>query len=163
MSGQRADASGHRKRNLAIWTALVIASTLGLFFVSDEYSYFWLGLVLLAAGAVFQEFAQVSYNAMLPQISNPGNIGKISGIGWGAGYLGGIVVLLLAYVLFIKPDVGLFGVTAEGGLKFRALALVVALWFARVVHPDLHRGAGDRADDRHPAGRILRLVQGADQ
>ncbi len=55
---------------------MVIASTLGLFFVSDEYSYFWLGLVLLAAGAVFQQFAQVSYNAMLPQISNPGNIGN---------------------------------------------------------------------------------------
>ena len=86
--------------------------------------------MLLAAGAVFQEFAQVSYNAMLPQISNPGNIGKISGIGWGAGYIGGIVVLLLAYLLFVKPDVGLFGVTAEGGLKFRALALVVAVWFA---------------------------------
>ena len=129
VSGQRADAGGHRKRNLGIWTGMVIASTLGLFFVSDDYSYFWLGLVLLAAGAVFQEFAQVSYNAMLPQISNPGNIGKISGIGWGAGYLGGIVVLLLAYVLFIQPDVGLFGVTAEGGLKYRALALVVAVWF----------------------------------
>ncbi len=130
VSGQRADAGGHRKRNLLVWTALVILSTLGLFFVRDEYSYFWLGLVLLAAGAVFQEFAQVSYNAMLPQISTPGNIGKVSGIGWGAGYIGGIIVLLLAYLLFVKPEVGLFGVTAEGGLKFRALALVVALWFA---------------------------------
>ena len=54
---------------------------------------------------------------MLQQISNPGNIGKISGIGWGSGYIGGIFVLLLAFVLFIQPQVGLFGVTAEGGLK----------------------------------------------
>ena len=81
---------------------------------------------------------------MLPQISTPANIGKISGFGWGAGYLGGIVVLLLAYVLFIHPDVGLFGVTAEGGLKYRALALVVAALVRRVVHPVLHRRAGDR-------------------
>src|SRR5687767_11702036 len=36
VSGQRADAGGHRKRNLAVWTVLVIASTLGLFFVRDE-------------------------------------------------------------------------------------------------------------------------------
>ena len=130
ITGQRADALGRRKRSLAIWTALVIASTLGLFFVRDEWSYLWLGLVLLAAGSVFMEFAGVSYNAMLQQVSTPRTIGRISGIGWGAGYVGGILVLLAAYVLFIAPDVGLFGVTDEGGLRFRVLALVVAVWFA---------------------------------
>src|SRR5215208_6389430 len=130
VTGQRSDAGGRRKRNLAIWSALVIASTVGLFFVRDDYRYLWLGLVLLAVGSAFLEFAQVSYNAMLQQISNPRNVGRISGLGWGSGYLGGIVVMLLAYVLFIQPDVGLFGVTAEGGLKYRALALVVAVWFA---------------------------------
>jgi MFS transporter, UMF1 family len=130
VTGQRSDAGGRRKRNLAIWSALVIASTVGLFFVRDDYRYLWLGLVLLAAGSAFLEFAQVSYNAMLQQISTPRNVGRISGLGWGSGYLGGIVVMLLAYVLFIQPDVGLFGVTAEGGLKYRALALVVAVWFA---------------------------------
>jgi MFS transporter, UMF1 family len=130
VTGQRADAGGHRKRSLAVWSGLVIASTIGMFFIRDDYHYLLIGLALLAAGSVFLEFAQVSYNAMLQQISNPGNIGKISGIGWGSGYIGGIFVLLLAFVLFIQPQVGLFGVTAEGGLKYRALALVVAIWFA---------------------------------
>jgi len=130
VTGQRADAGGKRRRSLAIWSGLVIASTIGLFFIKDDYHYLLVGLALLAAGSVFLEFAQVSYNAMLQQISNPGNIGKISGIGWGSGYIGGIFVLLLAFVLFIQPQVGLFGVTAEGGLKFRVLALVVAIWFA---------------------------------
>src|ERR671912_156778 len=130
VTGQRTDAGGRRKRSLAIWSALVIASTVGLFFVRDDYRYLALGLLLLAAGSAFLDFAQVSYNAMLQQISNRRNVGKISGIGWGSGYLGGIVVMLLAYVLFIEPEVGLFGVTTEGGLKYRALALVVAVWFA---------------------------------
>jgi UMF1 family MFS transporter len=130
VTGQRSDAGGRRKRSLAIWSALVIASTVGLFFVRDDYRYLALGLLLLAAGSAFLDFAQVSYNAMLQQISNRRNVGKISGIGWGSGYLGGIVVMLLAYVLFIEPEVGLFGVTTEGGLKYRALALVVAVWFA---------------------------------
>ena len=57
--------------------------------------------MLLAAGSAFLEFAHVSYNAMLQQISTPANIGRISGLGWGSGYLGGIVVMLGAYVLFI--------------------------------------------------------------
>lgn len=130
VTGQRADAGGRRKRSLAVWTSLVLLSALGLFFVRDEYSYLWLGLVLVAAGSVFMEFAGVSYNAMLQQVSHPGNIGKISGIGWASGYLGGIIILLIAFVFFISPDVGLFGVTAEGGLKYRVLAVVAAVWFA---------------------------------
>ena len=74
VTGQRSDAGGRRKRSLGIWSALVIASTVGLFFVRDDYRYLWLGLMLLAAGAAFLEFAQVSYNAMLQQISNPRNV-----------------------------------------------------------------------------------------
>ena len=137
VTGQRADAGGRRRRSLGLWSALVVVSTLGLFFVRDEYSYLWLGLVLLGAGSVFLEFAQVSYNAMLQQISTPGNIGKISGIGWASGYVGGIFVLLLSFVLFISPEVGLFGVTAEGGLKYRVLAIVVAIWFTVFAIPVL--------------------------
>src|ERR671912_515045 len=113
VTGQRTDAGGRRKRSLAIWSALVIASTVGLFFVRDDYRYLALGLLLLAAGSAFLDFAQVSYNAMLQQISNRRNVGKISGIGWGSGYLGGIVVMLLAYVLFIEPEVVIFGVAAN--------------------------------------------------
>ena len=71
VTGQRADAGGHRKRSLAIWSGLVVAVMLGLFSVKNEPSYLWIALVLLAAGAVFQEFAGVSYNAMLPQVSTP--------------------------------------------------------------------------------------------
>nr|WP_294696371.1 MFS transporter [uncultured Friedmanniella sp.] len=137
VTGQRADAGGQRRRSLAMWSAMVVASTVGLFFVRDEYSYLWLGLVLLAAGSVFMEFAGVSYNAMLQQISTPANIGRISGIGWASGYVGGIFVLLLSFVLFIAPDVGLFGVTGEGGLKYRVLALVVAIWFTVFALPVL--------------------------
>lgn len=128
--GQRADAGGKRKFSLAVWSGMTILSAAGLFFVRDEYSYLWLGLMLLAAGSVFSEFAAVSYNAMLRQVSTPASIGKVSGIGWAAGYVGGIGVLLGAYLLFIQPDVGLFGVTAEGGLKYRVLAVVAALWYA---------------------------------
>ena len=137
VTGQRADAGGQRRRSLAMWSAMVVASTVGLFFVRDEYSYLWLGLVLLGAGSVFMEFAGVSYNAMLQQISTPANIGRISGIGWASGYVGGIFVLLLSFVLFIAPEVGLFGVTAEGGLKYRVLALVVAIWFTVFALPVL--------------------------
>jgi MFS transporter, UMF1 family len=130
VTGQRADAGGHRRRNLAIWTGLVVATMLVMFTIHNEPSYLWAALVMLAAGAVFAEFAGVSYNAMLPQISTPETVGRISGFGWSMGYFGGIVLLLVCYVGFIAPDVGWFGVTSEGGLNIRAVAVFSAAWFA---------------------------------
>jgi UMF1 family MFS transporter len=137
ITGQRADAGGHRKRSLAIWSALVIAVMLGMYTVKNDPSYLWIALVLLAAGAVFQEFAVVSYNAMLPQVSTPETIGRVSGFGWSMGYIGGIFLLLICYVGFIAPDVGWFGVTSAGGLNIRAVAVFSAVWFAVFAIPVL--------------------------
>jgi UMF1 family MFS transporter len=137
ITGQRADASGHRKRSLAIWSALVIVVMLGMFSVKNDPSYLWIALVLLAAGAVFQEFAVVSYNAMLPQVSTPETIGRVSGFGWAMGYFGGIFLLLICYVGFIAPDVGWFGVSSAGGLNIRSVAVFSAIWFAIFAIPVL--------------------------
>jgi len=130
VTGQRADAGGHRKRSLAIWTGLVVAIMLAMFTVRDEPSYLGIALVLLAAGAVFAEFAGVSYNAMMPQVSTPETVGRVSGFGWSMGYFGGIVLLLVCYLGFIAPDVGWFGVTSDGGLHIRVVAVFSAAWFA---------------------------------
>jgi UMF1 family MFS transporter len=137
ITGQRADAGGHRKRSLAIWSALVIAVMLGMFTVRNDLSYLWIALVLLAAGAIFQEFAVVSYNAMLPQVSTPDTIGRVSGFGWAMGYFGGIFLLLICYVGFIAPEVGWFGVSAAGGLNIRAVVVFSAIWFAVFAIPVL--------------------------
>ena len=137
ITGQRADAGGHRKRNLAIWSGLVIAVMLAMFTVKNDPSYLWIALVLLATGAVFQEFAVVSYNAMLPQVSTPETIGRVSGFGWAMGYFGGIFLLLICYIGFIAPDVGWFGVTSAGGLNIRAVVVFSAIWFAVFAIPVL--------------------------
>src|SRR5918995_5972828 len=137
VTGQRADAGGGRKRSLAIWTGMVVAIMLALFVVRDEPAYLWTALVLLAAGSVFSEFAQVSYNAMLPQVSKPETVGRVSGFGWSMGYFGGIILLLICYVGFIAPEVGWFGVTSEGGLNIRTLAVFSAAWFALFALPVL--------------------------
>jgi UMF1 family MFS transporter len=137
VTGQRADAGGHRKRSLAIWSGLVIAVMFGMFTVKNDPSYLWIGLILLAIGAIFQEFANVSYNAMLPQVSTPETIGRVSGFGWAMGYFGGIFLLLMCYVGFIAPEVGWFGVTSADGLNIRAVVVLSAIWFAVFAIPVL--------------------------
>lgn len=137
ITGQRADAGGHRRRNLGIWSALVVLVMFAMFGVKNEPSYIWLALVLLAAGAIFQEFAYISYNAMLQQVSTPTTVGRVSGFGWSMGYFGGVILLIICYFGFIAPDVGPFGVTNEGGLDIRAVAVVSAVWMAVFAAPVL--------------------------
>jgi MFS transporter, UMF1 family len=127
--GQRADSAGRRKFATTAWTLLTVVCMVGLFFVRDDYSYLWLGLVLLAVGQVFVELAGVSYNAMLSQVSSPQNVGRVSGFGWSMGYFGGIVLLLLVYLGFVAGDGGALGVPTEDGLNIRVVALVAAVWF----------------------------------
>lgn len=128
LTGQRADRSGRRTLWLGVNTALVVAVSASMFFVPPDEDYLWLGLLLLASGNVFFEFASVNYNAMLAEVSTPATVGRVSGLGWGLGYLGGIVLLLVVYFGLINPDRGLFGVSDENGIDVRVTMLLCALW-----------------------------------
>ena len=127
--GQRSDASGRRKLSLALLTGSVVAVTALMFLVEEDHDYLWFGLLLIAVGTVLFELAQVPYFAMLRQVSTPATVGRVSGLGWAFGYLGGIVLLVIVYVGLISGDGGVLGVSTENGLNIRWVAVVAAAWF----------------------------------
>ncbi|PPH09283.1 MFS transporter [Rathayibacter sp. AY1H3] len=137
ITGRRADLGGRRRLWLGIHSAVVVLCILLMFLVRPDPALLWLGLGLLAVGTVFFEFASVNYNAMLLQVSTRATIGRVSGFGWGMGYVGGIVLLLIVYFGFISPEVGLFGVTGDDGLDVRVSILVAGVWFAVFALPVL--------------------------
>lgn len=126
--GQAVDRSGKRA---TVLTAMTLATTIItglLFFVSPGQERLWLGLFLLAAGNVAFETGSVVYNAIIADIAEPHHYGRVSGFGWGLGYIGGIVLLLILFVGFINPEVGWFGVTGENGLNIRISMLIASAW-----------------------------------
>ncbi len=145
--GQRSDGSGKRKLWLAINTGLVVLAMAAMFFVEPVPAYIYLGAALLAAGNLFFEFASVNYNAMLVQVSTPSTVGRVSGFGWGMGYVGGIVLLVVLLVLFIQnfgseSGNGLLNLPfgGDGGaLDVRFAILASAVWFAVFAIPVLRR------------------------
>ncbi|PXA71987.1 MFS transporter [Cryobacterium arcticum] len=154
VTGARSDSSGRRKFWLGVNTFIVVGLTFAMFFVQASPDYLLLGLFLVAAGNVFFELAGVSYNAMLAQVSTPRTIGKVSGFGWGMGYIGGIVLLLIVYFGFINPEVGLFGVTSENGLAVRVTMLISAAWFGLFALPVLLRVPEYRAPDAAKRAKV---------
>ncbi|WP_422934384.1 MFS transporter [Sinomonas sp. P47F7] len=128
VSGQRSDAGGRRKLWLGIHTGVVALLTGLCFFAFPRPEFLWYGASLIAAGHVFSELAGVNYNAMLEQIATPKTIGRISGLGWSAGYFGGIVALLLVLALFVQPAFHWFGASTTESLNIRLVAVFSMLW-----------------------------------
>ncbi len=143
--GQRSDGSGRRKLWLAVNTGVVVLAMATMYFVAPVPGYLIFGASLLAVGNIFFEFASVNYNAMLVQVSTPKTVGRVSGFGWGMGYVGGIVLLVILLVLFIQgfgdPTThGLLKMSfgADGGaLDVRVAIVASALWFAIFAIPVL--------------------------
>lgn len=123
--GQRADASGRRKAWLGVTTALLTASMLGLFFVQAAPGYFLLGVALIAFGTTVSEIAGVNYNAMITQVSTPRTVGRVSGLGWGLGYVGGIVALV---IVVVADSSDWWGLDTDNGMAYRLIAVGCALW-----------------------------------
>ncbi len=129
--GALADRGGSRRRDLLISTVVCVAASAALAFVrpGEEHSV-WLALTFFVAGNVAFEIGLVYYNSFLPAIAAPQKIGRISGYGWGAGYVGGLLCLVVALFGFI----GLggdpwFPLSTADNFNVRATNLLVAGWF----------------------------------
>ncbi|NWF82898.1 MAG: MFS transporter, partial [Bryobacteraceae bacterium] len=104
-----ADFSGRKKAFLVGSTLLTIAATAALYFVGPGDVA--LGMAMFIIGNFGFEVGYVFYNAFLPEVSTPENVGRVSGWGWATGYVGGLVCLMAC-----RPLISQSYKTAAGGL-----------------------------------------------
>jgi len=135
--GQSSDRSGRTVTVLRLLTVMMVVLSAALYFVKPDPAFLIMGLVLFGIGSLVNEIAGVTYNATIDQVASTRSVGRVSGFGWGMGYVGGIISLLLIYFAFIHPDVGLFGVTGRDGLDIRVSMLVCAVWTVLFTIPPL--------------------------
>lgn len=126
--GAIADHGGHHKRWLFFFTWLSIFSTALLWFAYPNMNSIYFTLACVVFGAIGYEIAQVFYNAFLPSLAPKDYLGRISGWGWGAGYLGGIVALSIALFVFVKTN--MLNLNTEQAEQIRICGPFTALWYA---------------------------------
>jgi UMF1 family MFS transporter len=157
--GAVADRTGRRKPWLAAFTGLCIAATGLLWFVRPDPAWVWPALLLAGVGTIGSEYAMVFYNTMLPDLADKSRIGRWSGWGWGLGYAGGLVLLVVALYGLVQPP-GWFGVPREDALNVRAVMPLTALWYLVFCVP-LFLFSPDAPGVRIPLGRAV--AEGAAQ
>ena len=115
--GALADKGGYRKLFLMFFTWVCAIFSILLYFPVAGDVYFALSLFVVANVAF--EMGSVFCNSYLPDLSKKDNIGKISGFGWGLGFVGGLSALFLSLHLFPTLD-------SEG---IRRINILVGIWF----------------------------------
>jgi UMF1 family MFS transporter len=153
--GAIADQNGRRKPWIASFSLLCIAATGLLWFIKPDPVYAMHALLLVAAGTVGFEFASIFYNAMLPSLAPAGTVGRWSGWGWGAGYLGGLACLAVALVALIRPETAWIKLGSSQAENIRATFLLVAGWYLLFSLP-LLLFTPDERRDRLPLAEMVK-------
>ncbi len=143
--GSIADAGGVRKHWIAGFSVLLVGGSVALWWAAPGYDgAIALALVAFMIATIGAEFATVFNNAMMPDLVDDDRLGRLSGTGWGVGYIGGLVSLVIMLGLMVadqKTGKTLFGLTPIFGLDpathegDRASGPFSAIWYVVFVLP----------------------------
>ena len=122
--GAVADSSGTKKRFLMVFCYVAVLFTGLLYFVGEGD--YWMGAIFFIIANIGFAGGNVFYNAFLPEISTDQNIGRISGLGWALGYVGGGLLLAINLIMLKYPERLGF---REGYFSIHDCFLSVALWW----------------------------------
>lgn len=106
------------------WVINLVACGL-LFWVKPQAGDIIFALILVLIANWSYEQSQVLYNGFLMNIAPKDKIGRYSGWGWAAGYVGGLLALVVAFVM-VKTT----RLSHDPIFNVRATALFVVIWTA---------------------------------
>lgn len=106
--GAIADAGGKRKPWIAAFSVLLVVGLAGLWLaIPGRGDLAMLVLFCFSLAVIGSELGTVFTNAMMSSLVSKEKLGRLSGVGWAAGYVGGLVSLaLMAGFVVAEPSSG---------------------------------------------------------
>lgn len=102
LAGAICDLSGRKKAWLVASAVVCSVATMLLALVGPGQ--LWLAIALIVVSNAAFLLSQAFCASFLPDIATPANMGKISGLGWGIGYFGGLASVIVASRIIITTD-----------------------------------------------------------
>ncbi|MCF7807142.1 MAG: MFS transporter [Candidatus Marinimicrobia bacterium] len=122
--GAIADKGSAKKKFLIFFAYLGALMTAGLFLVQQGD---WaMAVFVYVMGIIGFSGANIFYDSLLPSVAGKHEIDRVSGLGFGMGYLGGGVLFALNVAMTLMPET--FGL-ADASEAVRYAFLSVALWW----------------------------------
>src|SRR3970282_275449 len=100
--GAICDYSGQKERDLFVSGATCSLTTAALALVQPGMVGTAIGLIALSNAAFM--LSETFCGSFLPDISTPATMGKISGLGWGIGYFGGLASIVIAITFVVTAN-----------------------------------------------------------
>jgi UMF1 family MFS transporter len=141
--GSIADQSGARKPWIGVFAAIKIVSLCLLWFAAPGSPVIW-PVIFMILATISAEFSIVFNDSMMPRLVNRTDVGRISNIAWGLGYLGGMIVLIAVVALIAaNPETGktilggtpLFGLDPAAGEDARITGPISGIWYLIFILP----------------------------
>jgi UMF1 family MFS transporter len=150
--GARSDRLERRRGLLTMTTGGCVICTAALFWAGPGAVIWAMALVLLSN--LFFSWGESLISSYLPTLARPQAMGRVSGWGWGLGYMGGMLTLglCLAYVLQAQAQ----GQTAEVFVPVTMLMTAGLFAVAAIISISLLKDRPVGADQVSPAWQRLR-------
>jgi len=136
--GSIADAGGRRKPWILFFAVVCAIGAFSLWWAvpGQQSGIVWI-LAAIILGTIGVEFSLVFNNAMLPNLTPQSKMGRLSGFGWGLGYVGGLIALFIVLFGFSLPTEPLFGLDKATFEPDRITGPLSAVWFLVFIIPML--------------------------
>ena len=135
--GAMADTSGPRRPWIIFFALFYIAGSASLWYALPGTGGTLFVLGAFAIGLIGVEFMTIFTNSMLPDLAEKDDIGRLSGSGWGFGYVGGLILLVIMLLFVAENEAGvtllgtapLFGLDPAMREGTRFVGPLTAIWF----------------------------------
>ena len=127
-AGRFADSRGLIKHCLTLSVLIGAIAVMGLWYAQPDEQFIFLALGLSALSIFMMEISFVFYNALLVHLVPKDQMGRLSGIAWGTGYVGAVIALGIALAVFILPETAPFGLDKDAAEHVRAVMIFAGLW-----------------------------------
>ena len=137
--GSITDIKGNRKFLMGITSVLfVLGMALLWYSPPGAPNGIWIVMLGLILASTMVGFAEVFNNSALATIETSENSGWLSGLGYGVGYISGLLALVLFLLVFVWPGGetdNLYGLNTDQYEHIRIVGPLCAIWYAIFIIP----------------------------
>ena len=119
---------------LRLFSILCIIFIGCFYLIKPSTNYIYYALLFLLLSGITYEISNSFYNSTLKNCY-PSDLTLGSGIGFGSGFIGGVVIFFLILSLLIIPEKNIFNLNKENFDHIRFVHIILAFWFLLFAFP----------------------------